>query len=104
MKVYRRHHCKWPHQAGLDFILCAIPRVEDISGHGEIAVISWCARSVRLFIEEEQAHELADEYAFYGCSEGCRGQHDVVRIDPGPEAVPTPPTNPYLEFAEEVTS
>lgn len=102
MKVYRKHNCQWPHRGGLDFILCAIPGVQDISGHGEIAVISWCARSVRLFVDEEPAHELADEYEFDGCGPGCRGKHDIVRIDPGPEAVPTPRSDPYRDYAAEV--
>lgn len=102
MKVYRRHKCQWQHRDGLDFVLCAFPWFQDVSGHGTLAVISWCAPSARFFTDEEDAHELADEYAFDGCGAGCRGQHDVVRIDPGPEAVPTPPSNPYLEYAAEV--
>lgn len=104
MKVYKRHKCQWHHRGGLDFILCAIPRLENVYGDGEIAVIAWCGPSVRLFTDEEAAHELMDVYTFDGCGEGCKGRHDIVLIDPGPEAVPAPTSNPFLDYADEVTS
>lgn len=103
MKVYRQHRCRGYHARGFDFVLCAIPRLEGVYGRGEYAVIAWCGRTVWLFTDEEEAHGLMDKYEFDGCGPGCKEKHDIVRIDPGPAAVPTPTSDPYLDYLEEVT-